>query len=194
MRRLVFGLILVSLAWLVGLAAFITTLPRAGDNAAPRSDAVIVYTGGGGKRIAEGMALLSDGVAERLLISGVHPDITRNNVLELWPGAPELFDCCVDLGWKARSTIGNANETAQWVSEHDAKRIVLVTSEYHMPRALVESRVTMPKIEITPHPVASGFLNENGRPASQNAWRKLAGEYNKFILSRTKALFAFAQN
>ena len=194
MRRLVFSLIIVSLVWLVGLAAFVTTLPRAGDTATPRSDAVVVYTGGGGKRIAAGMTLLSDGVAERLLISGVHPDITRDNVLELWPGAPELFDCCVDLGWEARSTIGNANETAQWASEHDAKRMVLVTSEYHMPRALVESRVTMPEIEITPHPVASGYLNENGRPASQKAWGKLAGEYNKFILSRTKALFAFARN
>lgn len=194
MRRLIFGLILISLTWLVGLAAFITTLPRAADNAAARSDAVVVYTGGGGKRIAEGMALLSEGVGERLLISGVHPDITRNNVLDLWPGAPELFDCCVDLGWEARSTIGNANETALWVDAHNAKRIVLVTSEYHMPRALVESRVTMPGIEITPHPVASGYLNENGRPASKKAWGKLAGEYNKFVLSRTKALFAFARN
>ncbi len=202
MRRLVFGLILASLAWLVGLAAFITTLPApangAGEIAARlvggRSDAVVVYTGGGGKRITAGMALLADGVAERLLISGVHPDITRENVAEFWSGAPELFECCVDLGWEARSTIGNADETAQWVGDHGATRIVLVTSEYHMPRALAESRMTMPDIEITPHPVASGYLNENGKPASRKAWGQLAGEYNKFVLTKIKALFAFARN
>lgn len=190
MRRLVFGLVLVSVAWLVGLAAFITTLPRAGANPPPRSDLVVVYTGGGGARIAEGMSLLADGAAERLLISGVHPDITRENVADLWQGAPELFDCCVDLGWEARSTIGNAGEAARWTQEHGATRILLVTSDYHMPRAMTESRITMPNVEITPHPVVSGYLNDKGRPASRKAWEKLAGEYNKFILAKIKGLFA----
>ncbi len=194
MRRLVFGLILVSIAWLVGLAAFITTLPRAGHGAPAQSDAVVVYTGGGGARITAGMTLLADGAAERLLISGVNPDTTRDNVAELWTGAPELFECCVDLGWEARSTIGNAGEAARWAKKHKATRIVLVTSEYHMPRALAESRITMPNVEITPHPVASGYLDGDGKPASVLAWEKLAGEYNKFLLAKTKALFAFAQN
>lgn len=194
MRRLLFGLVLIGIAWLVGLAAFITTLPAPTTAAPVRSDAVIVYTGGGGARITAGMTLLADGAAERLLISGVHPDISREKVAEFWTGAPELFECCVDLGWEARSTTGNAGEAARWVSDHDVKRIVLVTSDYHMPRAMTESRITMPDAIITPHPVASGYLDEEGKPTSLSAWRHLAGEFNKFVLARTKALFAFARN
>ena len=190
MRRFAVGLVVISLAWLVGLGAFIKTLPHAGASSPERSDVVIVYTGGGGARIAEGMSLLASGAADRLLISGVHPDITRENFADLWTGAPELFECCVDLGWEARSTMGNAGEAAQWVAKHNARRIVLVTSDYHMPRALAESQVTMPAVEITPHPVASGYLDDNGNPASRKAWEKLAGEYNKFILAKTKALIA----
>ncbi len=193
MRRLVFGLVLIGVVWLVGLAAFITALPKPTTGAPARSDAVIVYTGGGGARITAGMTLLADGAAERLLISGVHPDISRENVAEFWTGAPELFECCVDLGWEARSTTGNAGEAARWAAEHNAKNIVLVTSDFHMPRALAESRITMPDASITPHVVASGYLDEEGKPTSISAWRHLAGEYNKFILARTKAIFAFAR-
>ena len=193
MRRLAFCLILIGIVWLVGLTAFITTLPAPATATSARSEAVIVYTGGGGARITAGMTLLADGNVERLLISGVHPDISREQVAEFWVGEPALFDCCVDLGWEARSTTGNADEAAQWARKHDIKRIILVTSDFHMPRALTETRITMPDAEITPHAVASGYLDDEGRPISFSAWRNLAGEFNKFVLARTKSLFAFTR-
>ncbi len=193
MRRLVFGIVFVCLAWLVGLVAFVTALPQPTTNAPARSDAVVVYTGGGGARITAGMSLLADGAAGRLLISGVHPDITRENVADFWTGAPELFECCVDLGWQAQSTTGNADEAAQWTMQNDATRIVLVTSDFHMPRALAESRAAMPATSITPHVVSSGYLNGAGRPTSLSAWRRLGGEFNKFLLAKAKTYLASAR-
>jgi uncharacterized SAM-binding protein YcdF (DUF218 family) len=109
---------------------------------------------------------------------------------DLWKGDAELFDCCVDLGREARTTIGNASEAATWADTHNASRIVLVTSEYHMPRALTETRMQMRNATITPFVVSSGYLDEDGRPKSREAWEKLAGEYTKFLLAKTKGFFA----
>lgn len=187
LHRIFYGLVLIGLIWLVGLAAYITTLPAPSASTPDDTDAVVVYTGGGGARIIAAMSLFADGTGERMLISGVNEKTSRTTISELWSGAPERFDCCVDLGFEARTTIGNADEAALWSSKHKAKRIVLVTSDYHMPRAMTESRVAMPDAEITPYVVASGYLTNDGRPISRAAWSILAGEYSKLILAKAQA-------
>lgn len=187
MKRLIFSLALIGVAWLVGLAVFISALPQPAALELSQKDGVVVYTGGGA-RISAGMTLLSDGAAPRLLISGVHPETSRETVAELWSGDAELFECCVDIGREARSTFGNAGETAAWAEQHDVSSIVLVTSDYHMPRALVETRTTMPDIDVTPYVVSSGYLAENGKPTSRKAWKTLAGEYSKYLLAQFKSV------
>jgi len=182
-------LILVLVIWAIGLTVFIDGLPPTSQAAPARAEAIAVYTGGGGVRIAAGMALFSEGAGDRLLISGVHPDTSRLRVFKLWKGAPELFECCVDLGREALSTDGNAVELSHWAEKHAFSNIVIVTSDYHMPRALVVSRTQMPDVAIQPYVVASGYLDD-GRPNSLGAWRALAGEYNKFLLARIKAFFS----
>ncbi len=190
MRSIILGLALAGGVWLVGLAAFVTTLPEPTRGPFDDNDAVIVYTGGGGKRISSAMALFAGGAGERMLISGVHPETTRANMASLWEGDSDLFECCVDLGREARSTIGNASEAAKWAAAHNANRIVLVTSDYHMPRAYAETRAKMPGAAITPYVVPSGYLDENGRPLSLDAWEQLAGEYTKFLLAKANGFFA----
>ena len=187
MQRIFFSLVLVFLIWLVGLAAFITTLPMPSSKSPDGADGVIVYTGGGGARIIAGMSLFADGSGKRLLISGVNPSVSRANIEDLWDGPRELFDCCVDLGLEARSTLGNASEAAKWVDQHNTDNIVLVTSDYHMPRAMTVTRARMPEKNIIPYVVASGYLDEDGRPLSRTAWQKLAGEYTKFLLAKVKS-------
>ena len=191
MRRFFFGLSFIGLAWLGGLTAFVAGLP--GPDAAPagESDGVVVYTGGGGARIAAAMTLFADGTGERLLISGVHPDTSKERLAALWNGAPDIFACCVDLGRKARTTEGNAEEAAEWARAHDFRNVVLVTSDYHMPRAIAATKARLNDATVTPYVVASGYLNGKGWPVSAEAWRKIAGEFGKFILARVKALFSF---
>lgn len=190
MQRILLSIVALFLAWLVGLAAFITTLPASSATPPEAADGVIVYTGGGGARIIAGMSLLTNGSGKRMLISGVNPDVSREKIAELWSGPRELFDCCVDLGLEAQSTIGNAGEAAQWAVEHDIRSIILVTSDYHMPRALTETRARMSGAEITAYVVASGYLDEDGRPLSRRAWQKLAGEYTKYLIASAKAFIS----
>jgi len=190
-QRLILGLILISLIWAVGLVAFVGGLPAPSQSVPARTEAIAVYTGGGGARIVAGMALFADGAGDRLLISGVHPDTSRTRVAEFWKGAPELFDCCVDLGREALSTDGNATEVSEWVNRNDYSSIVIVTSDYHMPRALAASRIQMPDVTIYSYVVASGYLDPDGHPNSLAAWRALAGEYSKFLLARVRLFFSF---
>ncbi|MEO1252282.1 MAG: YdcF family protein [Pseudomonadota bacterium] len=188
LRRFFFGLIFIGLAWLIGLAAFIATLPQPTGKSPASVDAVIVYTGGGGQRISAGMSLLADGAGERLLISGVNRETSRGEIAAMWGGAPAQFDCCVDLGFEAETTQGNAGEAASWAARHNARAVILVTSDYHMPRALAETRAQMPNAKITPFIVASGYLDADGLPVSGAAWKNLAGEYTKFLLAKVKGV------
>ncbi|MBB5517914.1 YdcF family protein [Amphiplicatus metriothermophilus] len=187
MRRVIFILLAIGLAWTAGLVAFIAGLPAPAGEDGATADGVVVYTGGGA-RIAAGMSLMQRGAGRRLLISGVNPDISRDEIAKMWPGAAETFDCCVDLGAAARSTEGNAQEVSEWAAAHGFRSLILVTSEYHMPRALLETHARMKSAEIAPHPVASGYLDARGRPASTEAWRRLAVEYSKFLAARVKTL------
>ncbi|MEM8934970.1 MAG: YdcF family protein [Pseudomonadota bacterium] len=185
MQRLLLSIAALCMMFVIGFGFFIARLPYVAADSDPMlGDAVIVYTGGGGKRITEAMAIFADGAGERLLISGVHPDTSRQHLMDLWIGAQTRFDCCVDLGHEALTTAGNATEAQAWAAKHEFSHVILVTSDYHMPRALAETRAQMPDVVIGAHAVDSGYLDAAGRPASAEAWEKLAGEYVKFAAAR----------
>ncbi|PQA87953.1 YdcF family protein [Hyphococcus luteus] len=188
LKKLVSALIFLALAWAGGFAFFLAALPKPDGERPIAADGIVVYTGGGGVRISYAMGLLADGAGQRLLISGVHPDTSAARLSEFWVGPRERFDCCVDLGREALTTEGNADELKSWAETHRYKRIILVTSDYHMPRAVAVTHARMKGIAITPYAVSSGYISENGLPASSQAFGKLAGEYTKYLLARIKAL------
>ena len=190
MRRLLVILTGFALVWASGLVLFVSNLPSPLKSLPAKADGVVVYTGGGGARISSAMAIFADGAGERLLISGVHPNTSAARLSDFWTGPKERFDCCVDLGREALSTEGNAGELHDWAQARDYKSLILVTSEYHMPRAIAVTRVRLPGATITPYPVASGYLDSKGRPASLEAGLKLAGEYTKFLMAQAKALIS----
>jgi uncharacterized SAM-binding protein YcdF (DUF218 family) len=188
--RLLSGLLLLALAWAAGLALFIGKLPRTpARDTLSLADAVVVYTGDNA-RVSTAMALLSDGAGARLLISGVNPTTTKPQLAELWTGDPALFDCCVDLGPLARTTDGNARELEAWATKYGFRSLILVTSDYHMPRALVETRDELPAVKVTPYAVASDLLDPRGLPASRTDWKRISEEYTKYLAARVKTLFS----
>jgi hypothetical protein len=98
---------------------------------------------------------LAQGYAKRLLISGVNEKTSREQISSLNPGQRRLFDCCVDLDYRARNTIGNAIETRRWTEENGFDAIIVVTSNYHMPRTLVELDHGPAEPQKIPYPVAA---------------------------------------
>ena len=87
---------------------------------------------------------------------------------------------------EATDTIGNAKETAEWAKQHDFKRIIVVTSDFHMARSLTELRMAMPKVEFVPHAVRT--LNGEDWWRNKRALRRLGVEYVKVVAANGRAL------
>ncbi len=173
-------------AYLAGLVWFAEAIPRAGNDAGEITDAIVVLTGGK-LRLEEGLALLAEGRAKKLLVSGVNRGVELNELLRV-AGQPsaELL-CCIALGYEADNTAGNAFETRAWMERENFRSLRLVTSNYHMRRSLLEFRRAMPHIRIVPHPVfPEGFKRENW-------WQwpgtlaLIASEYHKYLAALARA-------
>jgi len=203
--------------WFTGLVIFIAKIPTETQSIA-RIDAskpffieqnnrqnsgIVVYTGGGGTRISKAMTLFEAGIGERLLISGVHPDTRHDHLKKLWDGADQRFECCIDLGLKALSTKGNAQELIDWAATRQITQIILVTSDFHMPRALAETKAltdilqraqnsplvtaqhtNQPHITITPYVAPSPYIKLGALPSDGKSWKILSIEYTKFLMTK----------
>ncbi len=142
-RRILAGLFLV---WAGGFLWFVIALP--GPAAAIRADAVIVPTGGAG-RIARGLAVLDQGLAEKLLVTGVDPEVKPAEFAAQFGVSEARMACCVTLGFAAVDTRSNAAEAAKWVAQNDIASLRLVTSDWHMRRAAGElDRALPPQVTV----------------------------------------------
>lgn len=133
--RWILAALLVAIA--LDFNGFRTAVADLRDGEALEGDAIVVLTGGSGLRISEAMRRLGLGEGERLLISGVNPSISMEQVADRTGGDPGLYDCCVDVGYEAMTTRGNAHEVAAWARDHGYGRLILVTSDYHLPRSML---------------------------------------------------------
>lgn len=148
-------------------------------------DGIVVLTGGEA-RIQAAAKLLSDQKAKRLLISGVNKSTNRADLLLLSGLKKETFSCCVDLGYQALNTAGNAHEARAWANKHNFKRIIVVTSAYHMPRSLMELGRVLPGTEIIPFTVMPKSMRKQRWWLHGTTMRVLFSEYIKFLPSAAR--------
>lgn len=181
LRRALLLLIVLAVAWALGLAWFVAQAGRGGEVDPDHTDAIVVLTGGS-ERLRAGLDLLARGTAERLLVSGVHRDVRLEELFALSP-TDDSLRCCVDLGYAASDTIGNAQEAAAWMRAHGFRSLRLVTSNYHMPRSILEFRAAMPDIEIRRQPVDPGTVHLDRWWAWPGTARLIVSEYNKFLVA-----------
>jgi uncharacterized SAM-binding protein YcdF (DUF218 family) len=181
LRRALLVLVVLAGAWALGLAWFVAQAERNGEIDPDHTDAIVVLTGGS-ERLRVGFDLLARGAAERLLISGVHRDVRLEELLALGP-TDDSLRCCVDLGYVAGDTIGNAQEAAGWMRAQGFHSLRLVTSNYHMPRAMLEFRAAMPGIEIRRQPVDPGTVHLERWWAWPGTAKLIVVEYNKFLVA-----------
>lgn len=177
-----------ALALLAGFLAFVGALARQERAPEGRTDGIVALTGGA-QRIGDAIDLLAAGYGRRLLITGVNERTSREEIARLNPTQRDLIACCVDLDYRARNTIGNAIETRRWMRTHHFSTVAVVTSNYHMPRTLVELDHALQESErVVPHPVvAEGFAGAWWR--SPPTARLLASEYLKFLASWVRTRF-----
>ena len=184
-------LLLVILIWGVGLVAFAGRVAQSTPAPEPaQADGVVALTGASDARITAAMKLMEAGKGRRMLISGVNQKASRADIRGVAKATRRLYDCCVDLGFQALDTVGNARETARWARRHDYHSLIVVTSDFHMPRAMLELRAALPDVSLTPYPVRSNDLNARRWWRTQEGARRMTLEYCKYlaILARESLL------
>ena len=163
------------LLYLLGYALFAVLLPRpAGDR---ETDAIVVLTGGA-KRIERGLALLEEGKAKRMLVSGVARTVRPAELAAQYQGTQRLFACCVDLGRESVDTRSNAEEVSRWLARHRIRSIRLITTDWHMPRARFELARRLP----------DGVTVIGDAIESNPSFTTLFTEYTKYMLRRAAVL------
>lgn len=146
----------------------------------PKADAIVVLTGGQA-RLKSAVALLRSGKGERLLISGVHPSAGKSSLLRATGADASLYSCCIDIDRAALDTIGNAVESAKWMTSSGYSSAIVVTNNYHMPRSLLEMRRRATGVELLPYPVVNSDLANGNWLLKPDALRVLFMEYGKYV-------------
>ncbi len=187
-RRLAWTLLAAPpMALLVGFAWYATLIDR---ETAPEggADAIVALTGGP-ERIGEAVEQLAAGRGKRLLITGVNRSTNVDALARLVPHYEALFDCCIDIDHSAINTIGNAIETRRWARERGFHSLLIVTSSYHMPRALAEISHQLPDATLLPFPVTTE--RQRAAPWWSNAGsaRMLVSEYLKYLVAIVRMRF-----
>src|SRR6202521_961723 len=175
----------------IGFVGFLSQLRDAEMKPDRKADGIVVLTGGS-SRVSDAMELLAAGYGKRLLISGVHPTNAPSDISRSLPDNQSLLSCCVDLDRSAVNTRSNAAETRRWAHERGFKSLIVVTSNYHMPRAIVELSHAMPDIALIPFAVVGDKWRDEPWWTSGATVRLLLSEYVKYVAAEVRVRLADA--
>jgi uncharacterized SAM-binding protein YcdF (DUF218 family) len=175
----------------IGFVGFVAQLHGTEAKPAGTADGIVVLTGGS-SRVSDAMELLAGGYGKRLLISGVHPTNDASDISRSLTDNQSLLSCCVDLDRSAVNTRSNASETRRWAHERGFKSLIVVTSNYHMPRAIVELTHAMPEIRLIPYAVVGDKWREEPWWTSGATVRLLLSEYVKYVAAEMRVRLADA--
>jgi uncharacterized SAM-binding protein YcdF (DUF218 family) len=168
-----------------GFLWFATQVPVEEVTLQRNADGIVVLTGAA-SRIPDAIELLAAESGKRLLITGVHRDTSKREIARLTPLYARFFACCIDLDRSALNTFGNALETRRWARDHNFSSLIIVTSNWHMPRAMAELRRQLPDVTLIAYPVVSEKAKADPWWASVETARVYLSEYLKYLLARVR--------
>lgn len=168
-----------------GFFWFVWHIPAEDASNDRKADGIVVLTGAA-SRIPDAIELLAAERGKRLLITGVHRATSAREIARLTPLYSKFFTCCIDLDKSALNTFGNAIETKRWASEHNFNSLIVVTSNWHMPRAMAELAHQLPDTTLIPFPVISEKVKNEPWWSNIDMARFLAAEYLKYLFALTR--------
>jgi uncharacterized SAM-binding protein YcdF (DUF218 family) len=168
----------------LGFVWFLSRVPTHEVALRERADGIVALTGGA-SRINDAIELLASGRGTRLLISGANPTTTPHEISRLNPVFDHWVRCCVDFD-RAVNTLGNAIETRHWAERRSFRSLIVVTSNYHMPRALAEFANQLPNVTLVPFPVVTDRQRAAPWWASIGTARLMFTEYVKYVFARIR--------
>ena len=182
LRLAVIGVCLAVAVFAGGFLWFVRAVPVTEAAPAHNAEGIVVLTGAA-FRINDALDLLAAGRGKRLLITGVNPLTRSREISSLMPEHRRWFTCCVDIDHSATNTIENAIETRRWVKTRGFKSLIVVTSNFHMPRAMAELAHQLPDVTLEPFPVVSDRVRVEAWWSNPSTARLLFFEYLKYIVA-----------
>jgi uncharacterized SAM-binding protein YcdF (DUF218 family) len=180
--------VLTAVVLILGFGIFVWVLPREQIVLDRNADGIVVLTGGT-SRVVDALELLGSHHGKRLLITGVNLGTTTTDIAREAPSYERLLACCVDLDYSAVNTLGNAVQARLWATQHDFHSLIVVTSSYHMPRALAELEHQLPDVTLIPYPVLSDRLRIEPWWMSGGTTRLVLSEYLKYLFAELRMRF-----
>ncbi len=168
-----------------GFIWFAWTIPEEEALLGRKADGIVVLTGAA-SRIPDAIELLAAERGKRLLITGVHRATSASEIARITPLYANYFSCCIDLDRSALNTFGNALESRRWARQHNFNSLIVVTSNWHMPRALVEIAHQLPDVELIAYPVMSERVKTEPWWSHLDTTRLLAAEYLKYLFAMVR--------
>ena len=170
-------------AWILGFAWFVAVIPARNSDDLRQTDAIVVLTGGS-ERLGAGLALLTNGYSGEMFVSGVGKGVTVEDLFDLEKFSNEKVQMLkqrIFLGYSAEDTYENGLEVANWVIKRNHTYIRLVTSNYHMPRSLIELESRLPDTKIISYPVFPQSVKTQEWWNYPGTTKLLFSEYMKYL-------------
>ena len=168
----------------LGFLWFVRQVPAEEVTLNRDADGIVALTGGA-SRIADAIELLASGRGKRLLISGAYRATNSKEISRLNPEFERWVRCCVDFD-RSLNTLGNAIETKRWAEHRGFRSLIVVTSNYHMPRALAELAHQLPDVVLVPFPVVTDRQRVEPWWTDGVAARRMVTEYVKYVFVRVR--------
>jgi uncharacterized SAM-binding protein YcdF (DUF218 family) len=165
-----------------GFVRFVSSIASDEVSLESRADGIVALTGAAG-RIPDAIELLATERGKRLLITGVHRATSSREIARITPLYSKYFTCCIDLDRSALNTFGNALETRRWAREHNFNSLIVVTSNWHMPRAMAELAHQLPDVTLIAYPVISEKVKTEPWWSNTDTARLLLAEYLKYLFA-----------
>ena len=160
-----------------------------------KSPNIVILTGGA-NRIKDGLKIIQDfknskNINYKILVSGTGMGFTKSSLKKkLGPNFnSQLIQCCIDLDGVSKNTLTNASETFKWTSKNDIKEFILITSNYHMPRAILEFKNVMPNLKIYTFVITPKKHDIKNWLSSYQTFSLVFTEYCKFIIASLRIKF-----
>jgi uncharacterized SAM-binding protein YcdF (DUF218 family)/glycosyltransferase involved in cell wall biosynthesis len=170
-----------NLAWWVAGPLYREAAPVA-------ADAIVVFAGGVGEsgkagggaqeRLARAVSLYKSGYAPNLILSsGYVYSFKEAEVMRAFALDQGVPSAAIVLEQRAANTYQNVTFVDEILRERHWTRVLLVSSPYHMRRAMMVWRKVAPEVTVVPTPATESQFYEHSRGATLDQLRGILQEY-----------------